>query len=59
MDLNGESRVHNDHRTAAGAGPYYPLGDFEVDEGAGDFFPDDSSRLKHLGYKQELTRGLS
>ncbi|CAI9096123.1 OLC1v1032202C1 [Oldenlandia corymbosa var. corymbosa] len=49
-----------DHRVgASSAGPYYPLGESEAGSGVEDFFPNDSSRLKQLGYKQELSRGLS
>ncbi|KAL3501781.1 hypothetical protein ACH5RR_036230 [Cinchona calisaya] len=53
------SRVAQNDSAAAGAGHYYQLGDCDAENGDFDFSQDDSSRLKQLGYKQELRRGLS
>ena len=56
MEFADESRLHNGNQAA---GLYYPLGEFDAENVGIDRVSEDSTRLKQLGYKQELGRGLS
>ncbi|CDP00677.1 unnamed protein product [Coffea canephora] len=56
MEFADESRLHNGNQAA---GLYYPLGEFDAENVGIDRISEDSTRLKQLGYKQELGRGLS